>query len=941
MVPQGGYRLIVIRLVTPDGQPVTGGTVTITADGFNQTFAPCSDGTIYAVSPLGPVMLQLASVQLQGQLHCPQAFAMPYTVSAASEVKPLEIIYWPAIQIVATPTVTAPNGTRSALPGTSVTVTYQINDQDSGVSRTHTLTSDDANGEVRFEYSFPGMYTITVSPPPTFGGLPVGPPSPPYTVNLKAGATHPVPADFAVVPTHPASISVTTPDNQEVNGNLAFEIYNENTGISVPVSAEAKTLSATTEIPQGIPVYIRLAAGSHPMVGTIPLHMSAPGQAVAAGPNTVALEYEHSLTINAVDEQGRLVPGAMVDVFYGPAQTPVATVVVDAQGSLVLGLKKGGTYYLSEHTVGGQSQLRQTVPVNSNHIVQVTIRGIGGPMGGGGTPGGGTPGGRDGRDSEAITDLSAYPVLTEEVSTIGAPTPAAGAPGAGGPGAGYGQTVDQAMRDVLGWRPSADVAGFQAALTGAFQLRQVEGHTEWSWQQRGYAVQADMGALTGAQASIYARAKSALDQIQPLLAGLTALNPALYEPQDLETIRIVVSTELQELVNELALAGGPRIQRVDELFRLLVGENRKSFKINPNLVQGQLGILRQRFGLTRDEVQTVDEERIVTNFRIIVEQVLALQDSWYSDRKLLSGVSSRTSLGTILIWLSRGLEAVCESVNDLTFSLDSVYVDAAQRQVVELRFADLLVNNVPAVPLRGNPPKGGSVQLGHHEAPMFLSDLLDWVFRASRDEGPRIIQDAGKQGIFAFQPVLNTLRILVRATGQLARQRSDLPTGMRTPRVGRAIQVLAAQLDEAANLASLVRADLAPQVAFASIHHPGTYGPVSGEELAKLPTIEIVLTGSNFRPHAKAVLIAEDREDVPDLFASPANVKVSTPSTVYATFTNPAYQTPVKGGQPPYPGQLPRTAGTTWLVSLINDDETQSVPVEVLRVPADLPSQLS
>ena len=177
-------------------------------------------------------------------------------------------------------------------------------------------------------------------------------------------------------------------------------------------------------------------------------------------------------------------------------------------------------------------------------------------------------------------------MLTEEVSTLGAPAPAAGAPGAGGPGAGYGQTVDQAMRDVLGWRPSADVAGFQAALTGAFQLRQVEGHTVWSWQQRGYAVQADMGALTGAQASIYARAKSALDQIQPLLAGLTTLNPALYEPQDLETIRTVVSTELQELVDELALPGGPRIQRVNQLFRLLVGEDRKTFNINPDLVQG-------------------------------------------------------------------------------------------------------------------------------------------------------------------------------------------------------------------------------------------------------------------------------------------------------------------------------------------------------------------
>jgi hypothetical protein len=562
--------------------------------------------------------------------------------------------------------------------------------------------------------------------------------------------------------------------------------------------------------------------------------------------------------------------------------------------------------------VGGQSQLREAVPVHSNGVKNFLIRRNRGEGGG---------------DGETVTDLSAYPVLTEEVSTLGAPAPATGAPGPGGPGAGYGQTVDQAMRDVLGWRPSADVAGFQAALTGAFQLRQVEGHTEWSWQQRGYAVQADMGALTGAQASIYARAKNALDQIQPLLTGLTALNPALYEPQDLETIRGVVSTELQELVNELALAGGPRIQRVDELFRLLVGENRKTLNINPDLVQGQLGILRQRFGLTRDEVQTVDEERIVTNFRIIVEQVLALQNSWYTDRKLLSGVSSRTSLGTILIWLSRGLEAVCESVNDLTFSLDSVYVDAAQRQVVELRFAGLVVKDVPAVPLRGNPPKASSVHLRPDEAPMFLSDLLDWVFRASRDEGPRMIQDTGKQGIFAFQPVLNTLRTLVRATGQLARERSDLPAGMRTPRVGRAIKVLAAQLDEAANLASLVRADLAPQVAFASVNVPGSpLTPVTPVTLPMQPMIEIALSGSNFRPHAKAVLIAEDSEDVPDLFAG---TNFNTPSSISATFTNPAYQ----GQKPPPAGQLPKYAGTTWLVSVINDDETQSVPIEVLRVP--------
>src|SRR5215469_6458798 len=213
-----------------------------------------------------------------------------------------------------------------------------------------------------------------------------------------------------------------------------------------------------------------------------------------------------------------------------------------------------------------------------------------------------------------------------------------------------------------------------------------------------------MGALTGAQASIYARAKSALDQLLPLLAGLTPLNAALYPEQDREAIRTVVTAELQELVGELALEGGPRIQRVDELFGLLLGESVGSTNLNPDVVQGQLGTLRQRFALTADWIEKVADERVVTNFRVIVEQVLALQLSWNSDRDLLAVVDSRTSLGTILIWLSRGLEAVCESVNDLSFALDSVYVDAAQRQVIEL-------------------------QLGSGEPPLLLSDLLDWVMR--------------------------------------------------------------------------------------------------------------------------------------------------------------------------------------------------------------------
>jgi hypothetical protein len=596
--------------------------------------------------------------------------------------------------------------------------------------------------------------------------------------------------------------------------------------------------------------------------------MASPGQEVAGSPatNVVQLTYQHSITGQAVDEHGQAVPGAMIDIFGG-GKEPVVSVVADKLGGFELGLAKAGTYYLAQHPMGGSVGIREPVEVHSNG--RATVRVYRGP--GDGAAGRG-----------ALGDLSAYPLLTEEITTTGAPAPATGGPGAGGPGAGYGQTVDQVMRDVLGWRPGGDFAGFQAALTGAFQLKEVEGHTEWSWQQRGYAVQADMGALTGAQASIYARAKSALDQILPLLAGLKTLNPALYAPQDLESIRSVVTVELNELVNELALEGGPRIQRVDELFGLLLGDSIGSTNLNPDLIQGQLGILRERFGLTVDQIDTVDEERTVTNFRIVVEQILALQASWSTDRNLLSGVDSRTSLGTILIWLSRSLEAVCESVDDLTFALDSVYVDAAQRQVIDLR-------------------------LGPNEPPLLLSDLLDWVVRASRDEGPRIVQDAGKDGVFAFAPVLERLRGLINATLEIAEHGNKLPTGMKTPRVKRALQVLASQLAEAARLARLVRRDEVPQVMVAWL-------TTSEDEQTT-----VFMLGSGFRKHASAVLIPEGREDLASLPALPGTTKVDTPNVAHASFIDPRT---IAGG-----------AGTTWLVSLINADETQSKPIEVLHVP--------
>jgi hypothetical protein len=685
-----------------------------------------------------------------------------------------------------------------------------------------------------------------------------------------------VAAEFAVVPTDEITILVTTPEGQPLAGNPEFTVSYGSA--STTASVDGGT-SEAIPVPKGIPATIDLVEGTANVETTIPggvrtitipLKMATPGQAAVPGVNKVVLEYEYPLTVKARDVQDRPVAGAMIDIF-DRNKNLVGDGVTGGNGNFVIGVGERGTYYAAQHSMGGYPAILESGQVSSPGEVIVRIK---------------SP------DGEALTDLSAYPLLTEEISTTGAPAPAAGGYG-GTAGAGYGQAVDQVIRDVLGWRPSGDVTGFQAALNGAFQLREVEGHTEWTWQQRGYAVQADMGALTGAQASIYARAKSALDQILPLLAGLTPLNPALFPPQDLEAIRTVITTELQELVSELALQGGPRIQRVDQLFELLTGEKTGSKNLNPDRVQGNLSTLRDRFGLTVDEIDTVDEERIVTNFRIVVEQVLSLQASWSTDRGLLAPLDPRASFGTVLIWLSRSLEAVCESVADLNFALDSVFVDAAQRQVIELNFAG--------------------------EETLLLSDLLDWVDRASRDEGPRIIQDAGKDGVFAFAPVLRRLRDLIRATRQAARHGSGLPHGMRTPRVDRALQVLVEQLDEATNLASSVRRDAPPVIEAALVflpeldrtellkHRPGAL-PTLEDLPGKPRSITVEIIGANFRPGASAILIAQDHEELPELHTW--NIQVNPPNEITATFRNPK--------------TVPGGGDVTWLVAVTNKDGTHS-----------------
>lgn len=408
---------------------------------------------------------------------------------------------------------------------------------------------------------------------------------------------------------------------------------------------------------------------------------------------------------------------------------------------------------------------------------------------------------------QSIVDATAYPILTEEIGYPSAPisVPSSGtmAPRTGG-GQGLSQVVASAVSDVLGWKAnSADPKGFLGALTQAFTLTDVEGHIESTWNQRSYTVQSDLsGAITGAQASLYARAKDAQDQCLPLLDGLYPLDPDA-DPEYVKALREMAKSQIVEIVKQFAVVP-PSILRVDLYFNILLGSDRNvqftqnpRVEANPDRIGGTLGHLRDLYGIwfeNKRDVKTgevrnnpfsnsVDDEQDITNFRVISDYMTSLLQSWIANGQffLLTsplGPTQPAFLGTQLILISRQFNVIIETVNEVRFTLDSVFIGPNERQQLLLDFG-------------GTPPS------------MYLEDILHEIELFMGDEGPRLIRDAGRIGVFQnLEPVIDTYIEMVTAAEHP--QNKNLPDGYNTIRVQNALDDLNTQLIYVKTLAQQV-----------------------------------------------------------------------------------------------------------------------------------------
>lgn len=403
-----------------------------------------------------------------------------------------------------------------------------------------------------------------------------------------------------------------------------------------------------------------------------------------------------------------------------------------------------------------------------------------------------------GRSARDVEDAISYPVLTEEVayrpsSPVGIPTTGAG--GIAGPGgSNIGQVAMQAVTDVLGWKVNtADPKGFLGALTQSFNLKDVEGHTESSWVPRTYAVQTDLGGgITGAQASLYLRAKDALDQSLSLLDGLYPLDPEA-DPEYVRALREMARSQMTEIVKELGVVGLPSILRINTYFKILLGQDitessASGVTLDPDQIDGTLGEIRKEYGIYfagNPFNNSVEDEQDITNFRVISDYMTSLSQSWIANRKFFKVESKQPAFfGTQLVLISRQFNVIAETVNEVRFALDSVFIGPNERRTLLLKFPD--PSKFPA---------------------MYLEDVLDEVDGFVTDEGPRLLRDGGKISVKNnIRPVVKELKEMIKETRD--QKDKDVPKGFKTARVRRTMDDLHGQLDQLLKLTKQVEQNL-------------------------------------------------------------------------------------------------------------------------------------
>jgi hypothetical protein len=353
---------------------------------------------------------------------------------------------------------------------------------------------------------------------------------------------------------------------------------------------------------------------------------------------------------------------------------------------------------------------------------------------------------------KSLTDMTAYPVVVTDGSTLTGQTTGR-ASGSGGGDA--SSIVDRALSNVLGGRTRVDdPAAFKAALARSFIRDTVDGRAGYRNVPRGVIAET-VGAdeVSGFQAALITHARTAVDHGLPLLDSLESIRGSSTDASAgrADTIKTIIRSSIHQLREEFERRDGPRPLVVKTQFATLFGKARR---FDPDKVRGALGSLRDSLGLHAAGADTMDHERHVVGYRLLVENVVGMRTAWESARPLYDASSENAFLSVRIRRIELMAQTIVEAIAQVRWAMTSVSIGEAERRV---RPITLL------------------------KTKMTVEELLEWAERTVSPDSITLIREGGRVAI--GRSLLPRVRQIDDALDALLRARSSPTAGIGIPRV--------------------------------------------------------------------------------------------------------------------------------------------------------------
>ncbi len=294
------------------------------------------------------------------------------------------------------------------------------------------------------------------------------------------------------------------------------------------------------------------------------------------------------------------------------------------------------------------------------------------------------------------------------------------------------QVVSTPSRSMVSlYRPGMN--GYGIAVPGGYDGGSYvpEAYSTGVLQADGYA-----GTISARQANLYRQATIIVGDATRVLNGLTPFVPEA-ETDQVESLRALIRSEMNVLVEEFGRVDEPRKERVEAYFSALkihlVGFGERAFLNDPELAV------------------TVEDESQVAGFELLKNYISTLLEAWRiflrGDRAPSSfSLSERVDRANIL------LPVVAQVNFDFGAAMDSVGFTESERRSRAAVFNTLAGYDIQSlsksrlVRLVQQPPSS-QVAIDASLPDITVYDLTEWVERFASMEGPNNLADSGQYGL--------------------------------------------------------------------------------------------------------------------------------------------------------------------------------------------------